>query len=72
MENQWKYYIGEGDPFGEDGPNDLFNDIYVDRLKELGIKEEDMAEVAKMFEEIYSIGFSNGKADEAFFSDPCC
>lgn len=55
-----KYYIGSGDYFGKNSPNELFNDTYVPRLKELGIKEKDMKEVAKMFVKIYDIGWSNG------------
>lgn len=58
------FYIGSGDYFGKNGPNELFNKTYVYRLTKLGIKEKDMGEVAHMFEEIYSIGYSNG-ADNA-------
>jgi hypothetical protein len=58
------YYIGSGDYFGNNGPNELFNKVYVPRLWELGIKEKDMDEVAKMFEEIYDIGYSNGADNE--------
>lgn len=57
---EYKYYIGGGDYFGENHPNDLFNDTYVPRLKALGIKEKNMKEVALMFVEIYEIGYSNG------------
>ena len=63
---QFKYYIGSGDPFGEDGPNEIFNDVYVARLKELGIKEKDIKEVAKMFENIYDIGYQNGYSSSTF------
>ena len=58
------YYIGSGDYFGNNGPNELFNKTYVPRLKKLGIKEKDMYEVAKMFEAIYDIGYSNGADNE--------
>lgn len=58
------YYIGSGDYFGNNGPNELFNKVYVPRLWELGIKEKDMDEVAKMFQEIYDIGYSNGEDNE--------
>ena len=60
MYRQFKYYIGSGDPYGEDSPNEVFNDVYAERLKKLGIKEKDMKEVAKMFEDIYEIGYRNG------------
>ena len=69
MYREFKYYIGSGDPFGEDGPNELFNDSYVDRLKELGISEKNMKEVAKMFEEIYDIGYRNGYSSSTFDSN---
>ena len=59
MDNN-KYYIGGGDYFGKNSPNDLFNNTYVPRLKELGIKEKDMKEVANMFANIYDIGWDNG------------
>ena len=58
------YYIGSGDYFGYNGPNELFNNVYVPRLWKLGIKEKDMDEVAKMFREIYDIGYSNGADNE--------
>jgi len=45
------YYIGSGDYFGQNGPNEKFNKV---------IKPKDMDKVASMFEEIYSIGYSNG------------
>lgn len=50
--NKDRFYIGSGDYFGESGPNDLFNDVYVPRLS--------MKEIARMFEEIYNIGFQTG------------
>jgi len=40
MNNKDRFYIGSGDYFGENGPNDLFNDVYVPRLKRLGIKKK--------------------------------
>jgi hypothetical protein len=60
MINPGEFYICGGDYFGKNCPNELFNKTYVPRLKELGIKDENMKEVARMFEEIYSIGYSNG------------
>lgn len=56
----YPYYIGSGDYFGENGPNELFNNTIVPELKKLGIKEKDMKKVANMFVEIYDIGYSNG------------
>lgn len=64
MINPGEFYIGSGDYFGKNGPNELFNKTYVPRLKALGIKEKNMKEVADMFEEIYSIGYSNGIDNE--------
>ena len=58
------YYIGSGDYFGENGPNEVFNKTYVPRLLALGIKPKDMDEVARMFEDIYGIGYSNGVDNE--------
>ena len=54
------YYIGIGDYFGDNCPNENFNKVIVPRLLELGIKPENMDEVAKMFSDIYEIGYSNG------------
>ena len=54
------YYIGGGNYFGDNCPNENFNKVIVPRLLELGIKPENMDEVAKMFADIYEIGFSNG------------
>ena len=56
------YYIGEGDYMGDDCPNENFNKVIVPRLLELGIKPENIDEVAKMFADIYRIGFSNGES----------
>ena len=58
------YYIGGGDYFGKNGPNELFNKTYVPCLKKLGIDDKNMDEVAKMFEVIYNIGYSNGADNE--------
>lgn len=55
------YYIGDGDYMGNNGPNEKFNNEIVPRLLELGISSDDMDEVAKMFSDIYEIGFSNGE-----------
>lgn len=55
------YYIGGGDYLGDNGPNDKFNNEYVPRLLELGVKPENMDEIARMFTDIYDIGFSNGE-----------
>jgi len=54
------YYIGSGDYWGENKPNDKFNKIMVPALLKMGIKEKDMDKVASMFVEIYDIGYSNG------------
>ena len=61
------YYIGGGDYFGDNRPNENFNKVIVPRLLELGIKPENMDEVAKMFADIYEIGYSNG--DNCAYSD---
>lgn len=55
------YYIGGGDYLGNNSPNDDFNNKFVPRLLELGIKPDDMDEVANMFADVYEIGFSNGE-----------
>ena len=55
------YYIGGGDYLGNNSPNDNFNNKFVPRLLELGIKPDDMDEVANMFADVYEIGFSNGE-----------
>ena len=57
---KFKFYIGCGNYWGRNSPNDLFNNTYAPRLMKLGIKENKMEEVAKMFEEIYSMGYENG------------
>ena len=54
------YYIGGGDYWGENKPNDKFNKVMVPTLLKMGIKEKDMDKVASMFVEIYDIGYSNG------------
>lgn len=54
------FYIGSGDYFGKNGPNEKFNNEIVPALLKLGIKEKDLKKVADMFEEIYDIGYSNG------------
>ena len=55
------FYIGPGDFYGENSPNEKFNKEIVPRLRELGIKEKDLKEVAKMFTEIYDLGWENGR-----------
>ena len=55
------YYIGDGNYVGHNCPNENFNKVIVPRLLELGIKPENMDEVANMFADIYEIGFSNGE-----------
>ena len=55
------FYIGSGDFYGENGPNEKFNKEIVPRLLQLGIKEKDLKEVAKMFTEIYDLGWENGR-----------
>lgn len=59
------FYIGSGDFFGENGPNEKFNKEIVPKLLKMGIKEKDLKEVARMFMEIYDIGYSNGTDNEA-------
>ena len=59
------FYIGSGDFFGENGPNEKFNKEIVPELLKMGIKEKDLPKVAKMFTEIYDIGYSNGVDNEA-------
>lgn len=54
------YYIGSGNYWGENKPNDKFNKEMIPILLKLGIKEKDMDKVADMFVEIYDIGYSNG------------
>ena len=58
---KFDYYIGGGDYFGDNCPNENFNKVIVPRLLELGIKPENMDEVAKMFADIYEVGYSNGE-----------
>ena len=52
------YYVGGGNYFGDSCPNENFNKVIVPRLLELGIKPDDMDEVAEMFADIYEIGYS--------------
>lgn len=59
-----EYYIGSGDYFGENGPNEKFNKEFVPFLKKLKIKEKDIDKIAKYVEEFYSIGYSNGADNE--------
>ena len=54
------YYIGSGDYFGNNSPNEKFNKEIVPTLLKLGIKEKDINKVASMFEDIYDMGYSNG------------
>ena len=54
------YYIGGGNYYGGNCPNEYFNNAIVPRLLELGISPDDMNEVAEMFANIYEIGYSNG------------
>ncbi len=63
------YYIGGGDFYGMNGPNENFNTKYVPRLLELGIHPENMDEVVQMFRDIYEIGFSNGENVECALSE---
>lgn len=56
-----EYFIGSGNYFGSNSPNGIFNRVYVPRLVELGIKPENMKEVAEMFGEIYQRGLANGE-----------
>ena len=56
----YNYYIGGGNYFGDNCPNENFNKVIVPRLLELGIKPENMDEVVEMFADIYEIGYSNG------------
>ena len=54
------YYIGGGNYWGENKPNDKFNKEIVPTLLKLGIRVKDMDKVALMFQDIYEIGYSNG------------
>lgn len=54
------FYIGSGNYWGEDGPNEKFNKEMIPELLKLGIKEKDLKKVVNMFVEIYDIGYSNG------------
>jgi len=53
------YYIGSVCS-GQDDPNEKFNSVMTPRLQALGIKDKNMDEVARMFIEIYQIGYRNG------------
>ena len=55
------YYIGDGNYSGHNAPNEKFNNEIVPRLLELGISPDDMDEVARIFEDIYQIGYENGE-----------
>ena len=55
-----EYYIGSGDYFGKNGPNDYFNKTFVPYLKRIGLSDKQINEVSKMTVEIYDIGYSNG------------
>ena len=39
------YYIGGGDYWGENKPNDKFNKVIVPALLKMGIKEKDMDKI---------------------------
>lgn len=55
------YYIGEGDYFGNNSPNDKFNRELLPLLKKLGInKESNLDKIADLVSEIYEIGYDNG------------
>ena len=54
------FYIGSGDYWGKNGPNEKFNNEMVPALMKMGIKKKDLDEVVKMFVKIYDIGYSNG------------
>lgn len=55
------YYIGDGDYFGNNSPNDKFNRELLPLLKNLGInKESDLDKIANLVSEIYEIGYDNG------------
>lgn len=56
-----QYHIGGGNYWGKEGPDEHFNNVYVPRLLELGIKPENMGEVAEMFADVYGTGFMNGE-----------
>jgi hypothetical protein len=55
-----EYYIGSGNYWGEEGPNEYFNKEVVPALKKMKMSEKDIDKIAKMFVEIYDIGYSNG------------
>ena len=55
-----EYYIGGGNYWGEDSPNEYFNKTVVPALKKMGLSEKNIDKVAKMVVEIYDTGYSNG------------
>lgn len=55
------YYIGEGDYFGNNSPNDKVNKELLPLLKNLGVnKKSDLDKIANLVSEIYEIGYDNG------------
>jgi hypothetical protein len=63
--NRKEYYIGSGDYFGNNKPNDKFNKEMVPYLKTLKLKEKDIDKIAKYVEFFYGLGYSNGVDNEA-------
>lgn len=63
--NRKEYYIGSGDYFGNNNPNDKFNKEMVPYLKALKLKEKDIDKIAKYVEFFYDLGYSNGVDNEA-------
>ena len=53
-----EYYIGSGDYFGNNKPNEKFNKEMVPYLKTLKLKEKDI-------DIFYDLGYSNGVDNEA-------
>ncbi len=55
-----EYYVGAGDYWGNNNVSKKFNENIVPRLLAFGIKESDMDEVAKMFEDLCEMSYENG------------
>ena len=62
--NRKEYYIGSGDYFGNNNPNDKFNKEMVPYLRTLKLKEKDIDKIAKYVEFFYDLGYSNGIDNE--------
>lgn len=54
------YFIGGGDYFGNNAPNQKFNDEVVELLRTNKVSESIIQQIANSVEEIYSMGYNNG------------